>query len=479
MKPYLAFLFLMTVCLAEETTWGVLEEDHVAILTDATFDDFIKSHVNVFVNFYTPDCGSCKAMEPQYTSLAKNMKRLEIPIAKVDLSVNKELASRFGVEGLPLLVSFRNGYNFTYKGKKTEDDMMSYLASKKHLRLRTITKEIELLGEESKGLSLVYFIDKSEPAKHLAEAIQIAYPEIPLSICYDAELKNKYDPRGYVLVLYRNFDSGKKMMITHMLPNFDDIKVFINTFRFPIVMNFDEKTAERIFSIKRPVMIFLADNSISNELSVFKEFAKEHSNEMFFAYSPITEGFGTHLAQFLSVSKKDEPAIRIMDFENNSFNKYKISSFDIEGMKKALTDYKEGKLKHFYKSEPLPVSNDQPVKVVVGDSLDDMVLNNDKFVLLEIYAPWCGHCQKLEPIYQKLGDLLASEPDLVIAKMDGTVNEHSTFTIQNFPTIYFYKIGSKNQPELYNGPKEFDAMIKYLEEKLGRKLGVEQTSDEL
>ena len=53
-----------------------------------------------------------------------------------------------------------------------------------------------------------------------------------------------------------------------------------------------------------------------------------------------------------------------------------------------------------------------------------MVLTADKFVLLEAYAPWCGHCKKLEPIYTELAEKFASNPNVVIAKMDATENEH-------------------------------------------------------
>ena len=43
---------------------------------------------------------------------------------------------------------------------------------------------------------------------------------------------------------------------------------------------------------------------------------------------------------------------------------------------------------------------------------------------IQIYAPWCGHCQALEPTYNKLAKHLHGIESLVIAKMDGTTNEH-------------------------------------------------------
>ena len=42
-------------------------------------------------------------------------------------------------------------------------------------------------------------------------------------------------------------------------------------------------------------------------------------------------------------------------------------------------------------------------RVVVGKNFDEIVNDNTKDVLIEFYAPWCGHCKQLEPKYNELG----------------------------------------------------------------------------
>jgi protein disulfide-isomerase A1 len=63
---------------------------------------------------------------------------------------------------------------------------------------------------------------------------------------------------------------------------------------------------------------------------------------------------------------------------------------------------------------------------------------------MQIYAPWCGHCQTLEPTYNKLAKHLRGVESLVIAKMDGTNNEHPRAKVSvaacgfdRFPTVFF------------------------------------------
>lgn len=68
-----------------------------------------------------------------------------------------------------------------------------------------------------------------------------------------------------------------------------------------------------------------------------------------------------------------------------------------------MQDLAEGKLSPYLKSEDVPADNSGPVKVAVAKNFDEVVTNNGKDTLIEFYAPWCGHCKKLVPIYDELG----------------------------------------------------------------------------
>lgn len=75
----------------------------------------------------------------------------------------------------------------------------------------------------------------------------------------------------------------------------------------------------------------------------------------------------------------------------------------METFENFLMDLKDGNLEPYLKSEAIPETNDGPVKVAVGKNFDEIITNNGKDTLIEFYAPWCGHCKKLAPVYDELG----------------------------------------------------------------------------
>jgi protein disulfide isomerase family A protein 3 len=136
--------------------------------------------------------------------------------------------------------------------------------------------------------------------------------------------------------------------------------------------------------------------------------------------------------------------------------------FSYEALEEFARNVVSGNLEPYLKSQAIPEQTDD-VKVVVAKNFDDIVNDNTKDVLIEFYAPWCGHCKSLAPKYDELAKKLKKEPNIVIAKMDATENDvPSAYEVQGFPTIYFAPKNSKNNPRKYDGGREVDDFIKYL-----------------
>ena len=64
----------------------------------------------------------------------------------------------------------------------------------------------------------------------------------------------------------------------------------------------------------------------------------------------------------------------------------------------------DGSIARHLKSEDVPDNSGNAVKVVVGKNFDELVKDPTKNVFVEFYAPWCGHCKSLAPIWDELGE---------------------------------------------------------------------------
>jgi len=104
------------------------------------------------------------------------------------------------------------------------------------------------------------------------------------------------------------------------------------------------------------------------------------------------------------------------------------------------------------------------VKVIVGKTFKEIVLDDTKDVLVEFYAPWCGHCKKLAPIYDTLAEELKDIKDLIISKFDATANEVEGLEIRGYPTLKFYPKGSKGTPLDVEG-RELEELKTFLHDK--------------
>jgi protein disulfide isomerase len=173
------------------------------------------------------------------------------------------------------------------------------------------------------------------------------------------------------------------------------------------------------------------------------------------------------LADFIGVTKDDLPTIRILDPASN-MKKFtypdKAETVTVESLSKFIDEFQAGSLKAFLKSEE-PPKEQGDVLILVGTEFNKLVLESDDDLLVKFYAPWCGHCKKLAPIWDELGKDLKDVAGLKIAKFDATTNEVDGVDVKGYPTLKFYPKGSKNAPIDYDGERGTEDFKKWLKEK--------------
>jgi len=129
---FFCFFFLFGFIFGDETP-----ESKVIVLTQTTFDEQVtKESGNWLIEFYAPWCGHCKRLAPTWEDLA--LSNPSFKVAKVDCTVEKDLATRFGVKGFPTIKLFKDGQTeiVDYKGPRTLEGFTEF-ASKTEKKTET------------------------------------------------------------------------------------------------------------------------------------------------------------------------------------------------------------------------------------------------------------------------------------------------------------------------------------------------------
>jgi len=124
----------------------------------------------------------------------------------------------------------------------------------------------------------------------------------------------------------------------------------------------------------------------------------------------------------------------------------------------------------FVLSDDTPV--DSKVIVLTQTNFDELVTKDSGDWLIEFYAPWCGHCKRLAPIWV---DLAHSSPLFKVAKVDCTVEKDlgSRFGVKGFPTIKFFKNGQTEVID-YKGARTLESFTEFVAKTTGGDTEVKQ-----
>ncbi|KAH0945787.1 hypothetical protein HN011_000786 [Eciton burchellii] len=101
------------------------------------------------------------------------------------------------------------------------------------------------------------------------------------------------------------------------------------------------------------------------------------------------------------------------------------------------------------------------------------IVKKNHFVMF--YAPWCGHCQKLGPIWDQLAKISNEEyNNIKIAKVDCTTESTlcSEQDITGYPTLKFYKAG-ENKGIKFRGTRDLPSLTSFINDQLGSSSPVE------
>jgi protein disulfide isomerase family A protein 3 len=438
--------------------------------------DSLVDHDLALVKFYAPWCGHCKRMAPEFDAASTILKNDDSPVAlvKVDCTADgKDACSKHGVSGYPTLKVFKNGeFAFDYNGPREKDGIVKYMRGKAGPSSRPLDSVAAATKfTTSLDAGIVGFFPEADTDLHkdFMKAAGAMSDDHRFAHTTDEAVLKEFGIEAESVVLFRpkamanKFEDSKVTLTEGKL---SDIKTFIKDNVHGLA---GLRTSNNQDKFEKPLVVvfynvdYVKDpkgtNYWRNRVMKVGKKLLEAGKSVHFAVANADDAAG-ELSE-MNLNFEDKPVVAARDKKDMKY--VMTETFSMDTFEKFVTDFLDGKLKPYLKSEPVPEDNTGGVKTVVAENFDEIVNDPSRDVLIEFYAPWCGHCKSLAPKYDELGEKLINDETVTIAKMDATANDvPKQYTVKGFPTIYYAPKNSKDNPKKYEGAREVNDFLKWL-----------------
>lgn len=463
----------------------------VMVLTSANFSKTIKSKELILVEFYAPWCRHCKALEPEYEGAAKELVKVDIPLAKVDGPEEKELADEYGVSGYPTLLVFRNGRQFDFKGRRDLEGIVEYMKEQAKLPSMEIKSVLEMHNNMVRTDATVigYFTEKGNMFEEYIGAANELRGKLPFFHTLEPSVAEHFKLKDNSITvimpeIYHSKYEDKVFRYTKTTATFKDIGLWIAKKSVPLVGQRTKSNKDFKYET-RPLVVVYYDVNFSHQYVKDTQFIRnkilpvaDANRDILFAIADEEE-FEDEIKS-LGLEDSGE-SVNVGLFSNNL--KYPLEpedDFSSDVLSEFIDEFKAANLKPFLKSQPIPKRQEGPVRIFVAKNFEVEVMQSKKDVLIEFYAPWCGHCKNLEPVYKKLAKHLSkSNEDVIVGKMDATANDvPPLFKVSGFPTIYYLRASEKDNPVPFTGERSLKKLKEFVEQESSIFNNVEDTQEE-
>ncbi|KAJ3023743.1 UNVERIFIED_CONTAM: protein disulfide-isomerase precursor [Siphonaria sp. JEL0065] len=394
---------------------------------------------NILSNVFTAIRKECSKATEEFEKVAVKLAVKGIEFGSVDCSKQKEIciAAKAFTTRLPLFKSYRNGQVNKYTNEVSAEHLSKYI-------LRQIKGTIRAVKNTQKSID---DFKASEDFTVLGIFADEFSPNYRQYIMAAKALQGNYT-FGY------SFGADEEHIVAHSISNefetlFDsssvkkespddadeftkvDIVNFVKTANLPLVADLDADNFGVYTAMKLPIAFTLLHDLAAREhmLEILTPLAKLYRGYLNFLlidgakFNGLADSLGGNDGK-----KKAGPQFVINEFDPEYFN-YPLKDVDLlsEDGEVALAGFIEsfilGEAKPMISSEEIPEPNDQDIKVIVGETFQELVLDSKKDVLLMFMKSETDYKERFERIYKKIARVVASQTsNIVVAKLNMKYN---------------------------------------------------------
>lgn len=360
---------------------------------------------------------------------------------------------------------FRNGVPTDYTGPRKADGIISYMNKQSLPAVTVLTSETHDDFTKADKVVVIAYGDAKHPVpKSFVEYANGARDSYVFGTFEGEDLPEiPGNPSLPAVVLYKSFDEGSAVFPGTEV-DAEELAAFVKGQSVPLFDQLGPENFATYAEASLPIAYLFIDPEDTSRQSIIdglQETTKALRGEVNFVWID-----GVKFAEYgktLGAQVDNLPAFVLHDLET-SIKFVLPEKATADGIHTFVTGALLGEVEPTVKSQPIPETQDEPVYKLTTLGWDNLFGDSTKDVFAEFYAPWCGHCQRLAPTWDTLGDKYKNS-NVVIAQMDATENDippTAPFKVQGFPTLKFRPAGSEEWVD-YQGDRSLESLVEFIE----------------
>jgi protein disulfide isomerase len=456
-------------------------------LTGDTLAGFISNNEFAFVEFYAPWCGHCKNLVPEFSRLpgvlASKVKK-PVAVGKIDAAEHKEASTPYGVTGFPSLRLFVDGAMvvLTLKSQPTAESLATWIGTKLQVPYTELADEAAARAFVAKSdVNVVGFVGGGDAAAAAAfvagfagvsrsvDAAAVGLVSTPTDAATSAVAAALGVAASVALPAVAVLTPGERFaqpvhIYEGSLSNTTTFLDFVAGATTPLVRGWDTYGRQLMKGAGPPVAVLVFADTATDK--VWELARRTHGKTAVVrvdisgsnANAKLLDAFGAGLGK---------EALAIIKVKG--MNKFAYSASTVDDVDKVVTfvdGILDGSIKPELKSAAAPAqATVAGLTTLVGSTFDAVVRTPTTHALVEFYAPWCGHCKSLAPVWEEVARAFVGVPNAVVAKIDATANDVEGHSVKSYPTLKYFGPGSVEED--YSGGRTAKDFIAFLKAKLG------------
>lgn len=445
-------------------------EDEVLHLEKRDFNRALKEHDQLLVYFSAPLTVEGYRVSEAFKEAAAEFHGSEVKLAVIDVTKEKELAKELNAADhtIRLYLSGDKHNPVHCPLPQSSASILTWLKRRVGSAADLITELSQL--EASEELTVVgCFKELNQENVQVFYDAAVELPDVNFAVTQSEEVISRYGLSHDVFLLKKS----KLIQAYKMMPQTskEELMVFITVFQMDPVTEYTGKTVSQILTspVLNHALLFIKESSADFKeiFSAFNSAAESFRLKILFVWVNVEEHRNGRVMEYFRVRDFDTPLILLVNLTDHVTYHLPSETLDAETITTFCQSFLQGTAKPKMQSEPIPEGwEDQPVKELVGTTLEKVAFHPNKTVFVLFYLPYSRASRAVFPLWEELAEAVKEREDIVIARIDASANVIDMSMQGSCPSLCLFPALYAERMVVYTGKKKLKDLIKFLDKEM-------------